>query len=345
MPTIRLASFNIEWMNDWFTKDSEPVAFRPTFRREDHTSNTDETARRAADTIREIDPDILAIQEGPSRPAELELFIQQYLSNNGVPIYKFILSDSGNEQRPAILYKPNAVNSLRVAPSADITSLTDGWLADVNGHEFLETYKFTRLPLVINIQIEDDSLQLIVLHTKSSFVNKGRELWENCATRQNYVHEALRNRRRNSTEAMRVRQYVDTILKDNRKAKIIILGDLNDGPGMDYFENYLAHNTIDVLVGSAFEPELIFYHAQHDVNPQDRYTAIFDDFVTGEKNKHLFLDHILLSPSLTATSGLRRVPDSGTIHHVEYNHHTVNNGTFRENRPSDHRPVSVLLEY
>ncbi|GIN99482.1 hypothetical protein J5TS2_01510 [Brevibacillus halotolerans] len=48
MPTIKIASFNIEWMNDWFTKDSEPVAFRPTFRREDHTSNTDETARRCS---------------------------------------------------------------------------------------------------------------------------------------------------------------------------------------------------------------------------------------------------------------------------------------------------------
>lgn len=33
-------------------------------------------------------------------------------------------------------------------------------------------------------------------------------MWENLATRQNYVHEALRNRRRNSAEAMRVRQYV-----------------------------------------------------------------------------------------------------------------------------------------
>lgn len=83
MPIIKIASFNIEWMNDWFTNGSGQVAFKPTFTRDGHTSNTHETASRVADTIREIDPDILAIQEGPSRPEEMALFIQNYLSNNG----------------------------------------------------------------------------------------------------------------------------------------------------------------------------------------------------------------------------------------------------------------------
>jgi len=235
---------------------------------------------------------------------------------------------------------------LKLAPHSDITSLIDEWLADVDGDEHLEAYQFTRLPLVINAQIGGHLLQLIVLHTKSNFVNKGREMWNNLANRQNYIHEALRNRRRNSTEAMRVRQYIDNTLRTNISENIIILGDLNDGPGMDYFEqNYITHNTVDVLVGSAFDPELIFHHAQHDVKPQDRYTTVFDDFVTGETNRHILLDHILLSPGLSATNGLRRVRDSGAIHHIEYDNHTVNNGTFRENRPSDHRPVSVLLEY
>ncbi|GJM74488.1 hypothetical protein HMSSN036_67040 [Paenibacillus macerans] len=165
-------------------------------------------------------------------------------------------------------------------------------------------------------------------------------------TRQSYIHEALRNRRRNSAEAMRVRQYIDNILKNDLSARIIVLGDLNDGPGMDYFEqNYLTHNTVDALLGSSFEPELIFYHAQHDVAPKDLYTSIFEDFVTGESSKHILLDHILLSPGFSSSSGLRRVHNSGTIHHIEYNNHTVNNGIFRENRPSDHRAVSVLLEY
>jgi hypothetical protein len=76
-------------------------------------------------------------------------------------------------------------------------------------------------------------------------------------------------------------------------------------------------------------------------NPTD-----VDDFVpTLVPNKHLLLDHILLSPGLHRTSGLRRVPNSGTVHHAEYQAQVMNNGTHREGRPSDHRPVSVQLRY
>jgi hypothetical protein len=53
-----------------------------------------------------------------------------------------------------------------------------------------------------------------------------------------------------------------------------VLGDLNEGPGPDYFEQlYLSHNVTDIMVGSAFQPERIFAHAQHDVPAAERHTA------------------------------------------------------------------------
>src|SRR5207244_11438364 len=69
-------------------------------------------------------------------------------------------------------------------------------------------------------------------------------------------------------------------------------------------------NVIDILFGSQFKPEWTFRHAQHDVPENERYTAVFDDFVEGINDKHVLLDHILLSPGLTA-GGLRKVPESG----------------------------------
>lgn len=72
---------------------------------------------------------------------------------------------------------------------------------------------------------------------------------------------------------------------------------------------------------------------------------VFGDFVTDEQNKRLLLDHILLSPRLTRPGGLRKVDGSGTVHHAEFDAQVVNGGAQREDRPSDHRPVSVELEY
>ena len=346
MPTLKVCSFNCEWMNDWFASGSGPAAFRPTFTKDGHTSNTDATCKRTAAVISAIDPDVLAVQEGPSRQEELELFIATYLQDGGgAPRYQCYLGDTGAAQKVGLLFKPQV--GAQLAPHSDITQLIDDWDADVDGDEQLESYHFTRSPLVVNLQAGAATFQMIVMHTKSNFVQNGKSMWTNPATQQQYVHQALTNRRRISAEGMRTRTYLDKVLAADSSRRIIVLGDLNDGPGRDYFEdNYLTHNVTDLMVGSAFEPEWTFTHAQSDVPAAQRYTAVFDDYVpTPQPNKRLLLDHILLSPGFSGGSGLRKVANSGAVHHAEYTAQVVNNGQQRENRPSDHRPVSVTLQY
>ena len=331
MPTVRICSINVEWMNDWFTPDSEPAAFRPQFRRDGQVNDTAETAQRLADMITAIEPHIVAIQEGPSRAAELALFVREYLGD----AYRFFLGDSGGQQKLGLLYQPSVISSARLAAPAE---LTEPWIADVDGDAVLDRYSFTRTPLVVDVE----GLQLIVAHLKSSFINNGRELWEDPARRQEFVVEALKNRRRISAEGMRIRSYLDRRLAEDVSAPIIVLGDLNDGPGLDYFEElYLTHNVTDLVIGSAFRPEWQFAHAQHDVPAAERYTAVFEDFVPTRQIRHLLLDHILLSPGLAAA----RVPGSGAVRHAEYEALLVDGGVRRQDRPSDHRPVTVDLRY
>src|SRR5262245_7614439 len=108
MPTLLVASINGEWMNSWFTPDGTPVDFVPTFKLpgEKYSNSTPRTAERLAAVIRAINPDILALQEAPSRKEELDLFINTYLSGAGGPLYSAILGDSGGAQKLALLYKP-----------------------------------------------------------------------------------------------------------------------------------------------------------------------------------------------------------------------------------------------
>jgi len=349
MGVIKIASWNAEWMNSWFTPDAEKAAFRSEFKQDGQTNDTRQTTGRAAGLIRALDPDILALQEAPSRREELELFISEYLSDNGSPSYQYFLGDSGGAQKLALLYKAGSVDSASLTPHADIAMLLDPWTVDIDGDGFLNDYQFTRVPLVATLIVSGHSIQVIVHHTKSSFINNGRSMWNNPLQRQAFIVEALNARRRNSAECMRTRQYVDSLLQSDPGSLVIILGDLNDGPGLDYFENhFLTHNLTDILVGSAFNPESLFYPAAQDVSAADRYTAVFDEFVpVDEKNRRLLLDHILLSPGLdpSAGNGLNRMNHSGRVCHSEYNTQVRNNGKNREDRPSDHRPVMVSLEY
>ncbi len=350
MNSLLVASINAEWMNNWFTADGEPAAFEPTFRMPGETGNspphdTQRTAMRLAREIKAIDADILALQEAPSRKEELDLFIEAHLSAPGGPIYASILGDSGRSQKLALLFKRSVV-SATLAPASSVSTLLEPWEADVDGSLMLASYEFTRTPLIVNVDCGNDSFQLIVMHTKSAYVNRGQEKWRDPARRQEYIFEAVRARRRTGAEAMRTREYLEEQLSANPDARVIVLGDLNDGPGLDFFErHYLLHNITDILVGSAYQPEHIFAHAQHDVARDRRFTAEFDDFVTDEKNKKLLLDHILLSPAFKSSRGLRKVPGSGRIHHEEFLAQIDNGGARREDRPSDHRPVSVTVEF
>jgi hypothetical protein len=116
MPRIRIGSVKAEWMNDWFTADAETVAFRPTFTRE--VNDTAETAGRLAAMVTAIDPDVVAIEEGPSRPAELQLFVDDYLAGG----FGSFLGDSGGAQKLGLLSKPT--RSRRRASRRTATSKT-----------------------------------------------------------------------------------------------------------------------------------------------------------------------------------------------------------------------------
>jgi hypothetical protein len=201
--------------------------------------------------------------------------------------------------------------------------------------------------LASQAQIAGLRLEVIVAHLKSNFINRGQEQWQDPARRPDFIKAALRNRRRIATEAMRIRNYLEQRLNDDRTAAMIVLGDLNDGPGQDYFEErYLAHNVTDILLGSPYRPERLFNHAQADVPEADRYSAVFDDFVTDEPNKRLLLDHILLSPALTAANGaLTKIPESGRIAHDAWVAQVTGDGSHRDQRPTDHRPATVALTY
>src|SRR5262245_52928975 len=223
VPKIRVASINGEWMNNWFTPGDGPAGFLAKFQMPGGgaLNDTAKAAGKLAAEILAVDPDVLALEEAPSRKAELDLFVQTYLSTPAGPRYATILGDSGGAQKLAVLYKPQVVGAA-LAPGSQIATLLDPWEADVDGTMHLGPYQFTRVPLVVNVVVQGHALQLIVLHTKSSFVNNGEALWNDPMRRQDYVVAALKARRRNATEGMRVRRFLDERLEDEPHARIIV---------------------------------------------------------------------------------------------------------------------------
>lgn len=71
MTNFKLVTWNIEWMNNLFT-DNRPKEDDDSKTRFDQISNA----------IKDLDPHILSIQEGPNDYEEMTAFINTYLSGN-----------------------------------------------------------------------------------------------------------------------------------------------------------------------------------------------------------------------------------------------------------------------
>ena len=336
---VTLLNWNIEWMNNWFVPISEGP---PAWRAADPALTADgapSAAARAAQVINALTPDAVAIQESPSREGEMRLFVDAMLTGAWD-----IIGPSGiGAQKLYLLVRRGARIEMarRIWPDQGPLDLSVSWPVDATGDLIIEGYQFTREPLVVELTVAGRRMILVNLHSKSKYIHGGRRLWDNEGTRPQFIAQAVRNRRRISAELMRVRQWLDAALDADPEARIAVLGDMNDGPGVDFFEaHYLINNVVAIVAGNPFNPRRMLRHAFIDRELKEQnFTARFDDFIDDIRDRPLLLDHILLSPSLY-WGGLR----NARIEHATFEA-AVGPGSGRDDRPSDHRPQSVTLEF
>ncbi|MEE9189258.1 MAG: endonuclease [Candidatus Neomarinimicrobiota bacterium] len=338
---MQFMDWNIEWMNKWFVGGGQ-VAWRQSH---SGIANVADLAQRVANVITAIDPDVLTLQEGPSDPNEMGLFINDFLlGSNGQPLFDQLGGIDGSAQKIYTLIKRGGLfQNARLASDNTTNNLFVEWMADIDGNAVLEPYSYTRNPLVVDGELSGtgETIRILTLHTKSKYVHQQQSMWNNPNRRQEFIIAALENRRRISTEAMHTREYLDGLYNTNPATLIVVTGDFNDGPGFDYFEkNYLTHSVADILIGSSYRPDHQFEHALvGNVASNELYTARFDDFIDNINDRPILLDHILLSPALSNRYANARIA------HTEYNDQedTTRPADDRDRFPSDHRPIVVEI--
>jgi hypothetical protein len=286
---------------------------------------------------------VVTIQEGPSRFEEMELFVRDHLGSDWA-----IAGPAGKGQQKiyALIRPGGAVAEHETIEARDGFDFADPFDADVDGDMLLEPYALTRPPLVADLTLTDGrTVELVSIHAKSKYVHNGAHLWRNPETRQAFVEMALKARRRIASEALRLRRYLDVRFAADPAARLVVTGDFNDGPGLDYFEaNYLAQNVAGLVAGSPYRPRTMLRHAFVDaVAREDNFTAEFFDFVE-EEQRRLLLDHIFVSPALYWNVLGERAVEGAIRHDLWRRFSAPDLPGERERVPSDHRPQVARLD-
>ncbi|QYO63099.1 endonuclease/exonuclease/phosphatase family protein [Leptolyngbya sp. 7M] len=359
MPELKIATWNIEWMlslfggtwNDWDgtmpqTFPGRSIGGIKLAKIEDVPA----LCSRIAGVIRAVDPKILMVQEGPPRKDQMELFVKEYLNNDFV-----VHSSNPKSQTLHALVHRSIAN--KVTSFAHDGAETLGLRSGINFYPWgkiaesdRKEHKFDRRPLVLTFKPSaKKTLRLINVHTKSKFSKlKTPQQWFDRIPEA--INDALLVRQKLSAEIYRLREWAVADLGpgNNPPDGCVILGDLNDGAYAELIEReFLIHNILDELVGSFLEPDTFFKHAMTPATIGNSFTVSFPDPLENGQIVHEMIDHVLISPEVWRAGGKFKVKaGSCRVELAAFNQFDATTPQRkRGDRPSDHRPVSVVLTY
>ncbi|MCG8093854.1 MAG: endonuclease/exonuclease/phosphatase family protein [Candidatus Thiodiazotropha endolucinida] len=334
MDTLKLGCWNIEWMEKLWPNVVESK-FHPD--RQQHV----------AEQINRISADVLCIEEGPGNPDDMQSYVDTFL-----PSYRLVTRPPGDpwgmegNQWIYFIVKPDVVVDPYLMPIAEwYEKAPKKWPVHYWGDLHEEAHDHYRLPQVMRFVWQGNEIEVLGAHLKSKinfnspFVS-GTQEWKSA-----FVEEALKARIKLATEAVNIRHYLNSRFEEEENPAIFLMGDFNDGPGKERIEReFMFFDLISVLQGDVYFSQRFLNHALFDFSQHLRWSSYFKDKTDPARDPHILLDHILFTqPLVNGSLPIQVPPGAGKVEHTIHNR--VNAGLSKKRKTSDHRPLTVRLEY
>ncbi|MGR3759808.1 endonuclease/exonuclease/phosphatase family protein [Roseobacteraceae bacterium NS-SX3] len=287
---MRLATYNVEWFAYLFDRDDRLMLdAKPSGR---HGVDRYSQAMALAHVLQTVDADAVMVIEAPNtgRSQRTTRALEAFAAEAGLRTREAI-SGFANDTRQeiALLYDPDVLEAVHDPQSAPNAPRFDQLFEiDLDVDERLDQVAFSKPPLELQVTTRGGiSLRLIGAHLKSKAPH-GERLPDGI------IQRSIANRRKQLAQAIwlhrRVVQHVEA------GEHVIVMGDLNDGPGLDEYERLFGRSSVEIVMGG----ELTDPHAESLLQPRPQgvpSTARFYDVVKKRYFREL-LDYVMISKSL-----------------------------------------------
>ncbi|MEM6467195.1 MAG: endonuclease/exonuclease/phosphatase family protein, partial [Pseudomonadota bacterium] len=298
---MRIATYNIEWFAGLFDPEDRLLLDDKPARRGKTTRAGQ--AQAIADVLRAVDADLVVIVEAPntgrsqSTPRALMRFATQFNLRQRAAVMGF---ENGTTQELATLYDPKIVQLRHDpvgAPFEDGTPdpaprFDTSVLHDVDGDGRKERFVFSKPPVELAMDAPR-KLRLIGVHVKSKAPHGASSEAEATAI-------SIANRRKQLAQCVWLRRRVEAHLGAGED--VIVLGDFNDGPGLDAYEALFGQSSVEVVLAPDAAPQmrLVDPHAMVRVRPRQGWTLSSARFWNEDLQSHVgaLLDYVMLSHGL-----------------------------------------------
>ena len=291
--------------------------------------------------MEKINADLIGIVEAPNTKTDgskkTEECLNKFAEWAQLPIKSVMIGlISSGSQEMAVLYNPDKFSIVHkpggISGDEDNPPFDEEFLFDTDDDRIKEYYQFYFPPLEAEVTVKSTGFKfrLMVVHPKSKGIFSSVDLLH-------WGRESRRNRRKLYAECAWIRKRVEEWLGDNQA--IVVMGDFNDGPGMDYYEVNFGRSAFEMVMGDIFDPKAILInHAgrpkwtDYGWNPA---SASFKDAFTGSR-VNVLIDHILISKNIPIEPGSYKIWNPDQHAELEPDNKKFTNA-------SDHFPVTLDL--
>lgn len=298
---MRIATYNVEWFSSLFGDDDVLLADDGWSSRYNVTRIQQLEALGIVFTA--MDADAIMIIEAPdtSRKSNTVRALEAFSKAFDLRARKAVTGFTNETQQEiALLYDPYCLDvrhdpqgtetgkkGSSDAPRFDGTFRID---LDIDATEDLVT--FSKPPLELDAMTANGfGFRMIGAHLKSKAPHGAQSDDE-------AMRIAISNRRKQLAQAIWLRARIDSVLADG--TPLMLLGDLNDGPGLDTYEDLFGRSSVEIILGQGSKTRLYDPHAERVL--QGRFGAAPTSarfWIRPEKRfLQALLDYVMVSPEL-----------------------------------------------
>lgn len=302
---MRFATYNVEWFSNLFDDQGNLISDQNWSGRQD-IKRAEQIAAVGA-VFQAMDADGVIVIEAPdsNRTRNGVIALETFATQFGLRARKALIGfDNDTQQEIAFLYDPDVMDAHhdplgpetgkkggRDAPRFDGTFRLD---LDIDATEDLIT--FSKPPLEIALTTSSGrNLRLIGAHLKSKAPHGARG-------KAAIMRVSIANRRKQLAQCIWLRGRVEQHLSN--KESLIVLGDFNDGPGLDEYEKLFGRSGVEIVLGQDAEPDmqLVDPHAQSALAQRIGARLATARFYVSQEKRYLnaLLDYIMVSPDLAS---------------------------------------------
>ncbi len=299
---LTIATYNVEWFANLFAEDGSLIDDGSWSGRRDVTKAQQIAALEAV--FQALDADAVMVIEAPdtSRVRDGAAALERFAARAGIRARKALIGFANDTQQEiTLLYDPDRMSARhdpigeetgkkgsRIAPRFDGTYRID---LDIDATEDLIT--FSKPPLEAAISSDIGDFRMIGVHAKSKAPHGARNDRE-------AMRLSIANRRKQLAQCIWLRDRVGHHLAEGEP--LMVMGDFNDGPGLDEFERLFGRSGVEIVLGTdlAGDAQLFDPHAALALQSRVGARPTSARFFIRQENRFLqaLLDYIMVSPAL-----------------------------------------------